>query len=191
MKKKIIASLLVSLSVVGILPVSAQAAWKKDAYNNNVWVEAGGIKQGWNFIDNFWYYLGADGVPVTGWLQDKGDWYYMWSNGTMAYNTWMTKEFLDWMVESQTGQEALVKDMNMIPAFTNFKAESSNTLNKSITEYNNSGNTLKWAFTNFPDGFTMNDIGPVFSKFLNTDMGDAAKKEMLQNIQDASPKQAK
>ena len=34
----------------------------------------------------------------------------------------------------------------------------------------------------------MNDIGPVFSKFLNTDMGDAAKKEMLQNIQDASPK---
>ncbi|KQB77957.1 MULTISPECIES: ABC transporter substrate-binding protein [Clostridium] len=101
------------------------------------------------------------------------------------------KEFLDWMVESQTGQEALVKDMNMIPAFTNFKAESSNPLNKSITEYNNSGNTLKWAFTNFPDGFTMNDIGPVFSKFLNTDMGDAAKKEMLQNIQDASPKQAK
>ena len=101
------------------------------------------------------------------------------------------KEFLDWMVQSQTGQESLVNDMNMIPAFTNFKVESKNPLNQSISEYNNAGKTLKWAFTDFPDGFTMDKIGPVFSKFLDTDMGDAAKKEMLQNIQDASPKQAK
>ena len=34
------------------------------------------------------------------------------------------KEFLEWMVESETGQKALVNDMNMIPAFTNFKVES-------------------------------------------------------------------
>ena len=100
------------------------------------------------------------------------------------------KEFLDWMVESQAGQESLVNDMNMIPAFTNFKVESTNPLNQSITKYNNTGKTLRWAFTNFPDGFTMDKIGPVFSKFLDTDMGDAAKKEMLQNLQDASPKQA-
>ena len=100
------------------------------------------------------------------------------------------KEFLDWMVESETGQNAIVNDMNMIPAFTNFKVESSNPLNQSITKFNNEGKTLKWAFTNFPDGFTMDKIGPVFSKFLDTDMGDAAKKEMLQNLQDASPKEA-
>ncbi|UZT05301.1 phage tail protein [Clostridium sp. LQ25] len=120
MKKKIIASLLVSLSVVGILPVSAQAAWKKDAYNNNVWVEAGGIKQGWNFIDNFWYYLGADGVPVTGWLQDKGDWYYMWSNGTMAYNTWMTNGGL-WYYFDENGKMVtdLVKVESREYDFTN------------------------------------------------------------------------
>lgn len=100
------------------------------------------------------------------------------------------KDFLKWMVESESGQSALVNDMNMIPAFTNFKVESKSSLNKSITHFNNQGKTLKWAFTNFPDGFTMNSIGPVFSKFLNTDMGADAKKEMLQNLQDASPKQA-
>ena len=100
------------------------------------------------------------------------------------------KDFLNWMVESEAGQEALVNDMNMIPAFTNFKVVSSNPLNQSITKYNQQGRTLKWAFTNFPDGFTMDKIGPTFSKFLDTDMGDAAKKEMLQNIQDASPKEA-
>lgn len=95
------------------------------------------------------------------------------------------KEFLDWMVTSTTGQESLVKDMNMIPAFTNFTTESDNALNKSITEYNKAGKTLPWAFTNFPDGFSMNNIGPLFSKFLSTDMGAQAKKDMLQGIQDA------
>lgn len=95
------------------------------------------------------------------------------------------KAFLDWMVTSPTGQESLVKDMNMIPAFTNFTIESDNALNKSISEYNKAGKTLPWAFTNFPDGFSMNNIGPIFSKFLTTDMGAQAKKDMLQSIQDA------
>ena len=94
------------------------------------------------------------------------------------------KEFLDWMVTSKTGQESLVKDMNMIPAFTNFTVESDNALNKSISEYNKAGKTLPWAFTNLPDGFSMNNIGPLFSKFLDTDMGAQAKKDMLQGIQD-------
>lgn len=94
------------------------------------------------------------------------------------------KEFLDWMVTSPTGQEALVKDMNMIPAFTNFKVESDNKLNKSISEYNKTGKTLPWAFTAFPDGFTMNNIGPIFSEFVKTDMGAAAKKDLLQKLQD-------
>ena len=98
------------------------------------------------------------------------------------------KEFLDWMVSSQTGQEAIVKDMNMIPAFTNFAVESDNSLNKSISEFNKAGKTLPWAFTNLPDGFTMNNIGPVFSKFLTTDMGEQAKKDMLKALQDAEQK---
>ena len=95
------------------------------------------------------------------------------------------KEFLDWMVSSKSGQESLVKDMSMIPAFKNFTVESDNELNKSITEYNKAGKTISWAFTNLPDGFTMNNIGPLFSKFLATDMGAQAKKDMLQGIQDA------
>lgn len=97
------------------------------------------------------------------------------------------KSFLTWMVESKTGQESIVNDMNMIPAFTNFTVESDNPLNKSISEYNKAGKTLPWTFTNFPDGFTMNNIGPIFSKFIKTDMGDSAKKEMLEGIQAATP----
>lgn len=97
------------------------------------------------------------------------------------------KAFLTWMVESKEGQEAIVKNMDMIPAFTNFAVESDNALNKSISEFNKAGKTLPWTFTNFPDGFSMNNIGPVFSKFIKTDMGDAAKKQMLEDIQAATP----
>lgn len=96
------------------------------------------------------------------------------------------KEFLDWMVSSPTGQQALVKDMNMIPAFTNFTVESDNPLNKSINEYNKAGKTLPWAFTNLPDGFNKNSLAPLFSQFITTDMGDKAKKDLLQGIQDAT-----
>lgn len=99
------------------------------------------------------------------------------------------KAFLDWMVTSDAGQESLVKDMNMIPAFTNFKVESDNSLNQSITEFNKAGKTLPWAFTNLPDGFSMEKIGPLFSTFAGSDMGDAAKTAMLQGIQDVSPKE--
>ncbi|WP_300380650.1 ABC transporter substrate-binding protein [Clostridium sp.] len=90
------------------------------------------------------------------------------------------KAFLDWMVNSETGQNALVKDMNMIPAFTNFKVETDDQLAKSITEYNNAGKTLPWAFTNLPDGFTMEKVGPIFSKFAK---GEIDKTQMLQEIE--------
>lgn len=96
------------------------------------------------------------------------------------------KEFLDWMVSSKAGQESLVKDMNMIPAFTNFTVESDNPLNKSITEFNKAGKTLPWTFTYLPDGFNKNSLAPLFSKFINTDMGAQAKKDLLQGIQDAT-----
>ena len=98
------------------------------------------------------------------------------------------KEFLNWMVESEDAQKAAVNDMDMISAFTNNKVESENQLNKAISEYNINGKTLTWPVTIFSQGYTMNNIGPTFSKFLDTDMGEKAKADMLQQIQDV-PKQ--
>ena len=90
------------------------------------------------------------------------------------------KAFLDWMVTSETGQKALVEDMKMIPAFTNFKIETDDKLAKSIIQYNNAGKTLPWAFTNLPDGFTMENIGPIFSKYAK---GEIDQSKMLEEIQ--------
>lgn len=96
------------------------------------------------------------------------------------------KAFLNWLSDSQTAQEALVKEMNVIPAFTNFTVESDNPLNKSITEYNKSGKIISWPVTRLPQGFTNVKIAPIFSEFAETDMGAKAKKDMLEAIQNAA-----
>ncbi|KAI3345055.1 carbohydrate ABC transporter substrate-binding protein [Clostridium botulinum] len=93
------------------------------------------------------------------------------------------KDFLNWMVTSEAGQNCIVKDMKMIPAFTNFAVEPEDELAKSIVEFNKAGKTIPWAFTNLPDGFTMNNIGPIFSKFAR---GEIDKNQMLQQLQDAT-----
>ncbi|NFG42026.1 carbohydrate ABC transporter substrate-binding protein [Clostridium botulinum] len=93
------------------------------------------------------------------------------------------KDFLNWMVTSEAGQTSIVKDMKMIPAFTNFTVEPEDELAKSIVKFNKAGKTIPWAFTNLPDGFTMNNIGPIFSKFAR---GEIDKTQMIQQLQDAS-----
>lgn len=95
------------------------------------------------------------------------------------------KAFLNWMVSSETGQTSLVNDMKMIPAFTNFKSETDDTLAKSITAYNKAGKTLPWTFTNLPDGFGMEEIGPIVSKFSK---GELDKEGMLKAIQETKEK---
>lgn len=109
---------------------------------------------------------------------------YWTVNKDSAVNT-EAKAFLDWMVTSETGQKALVEDMKMIPAFTNFAIETDDKLAKSIIEYNNAGKTLPWAFTNLPDGFTMENIGPIFSKYAK---GEIDQSKMLEEIQSLTKK---
>lgn len=66
MKKRLIASLLTGLLIVGALPVGASAAWRQD---NNGW---------WYSDWDSWY---------TGWKEIDGKWYYFNSNGYMAHDT--------------------------------------------------------------------------------------------------------
>lgn len=94
------------------------------------------------------------------------------------------RAFLDWMVTSETGQTALIEEMNMIPAFTNFTIESDDQLAQAVTAYNNDGKTLPWMFTMFPDGFTMEKVGPIFAKLAK---GEIDKTQMLAEIQALTP----
>lgn len=107
-----------------------------------------------------------------------------WSVNKDSSENTEARAFLDWMVTSDTGQKALVNDMNMIPAFTNFSVTSDDELASAVSKYNNDGKTLPWVFTMFPDGFTMEKVGPIFAKLAK---GEITKTQMLEEIQALTP----
>ena len=45
------------------------------------------MKTGWVKDKGTWYYLNADGPMKTGWIKHKGLWYYLDSSGAMVTNT--------------------------------------------------------------------------------------------------------
>lgn len=87
--KKIIASFLVSISLLGIMPVVANAEWKSNSTgwwytNGNSW------DTGWNYIDGNWYYFKYNGYMKTGWIKYDDTWYYLNSSGALD-NSMTTK----------------------------------------------------------------------------------------------------
>ena len=82
MIKKLISSLLITATLITVLPISASAAWKQDS--TGWWYTQGNNSSvGWQKIDGAWYYFDSNGYMKTGWLQDNGKWYYLVSTGMM------------------------------------------------------------------------------------------------------------
>jgi len=58
---------------------------------NNCWYYltpiSGDMKTGWFFDGMSWYYLGESGARKTGWVQVSGNWYFMDGEGKMASDT--------------------------------------------------------------------------------------------------------
>lgn len=40
--------------------------------------------------------MDSNGVMQTGWINDGNNWYYLNSDGSMAYNTYVGGYYLDW-----------------------------------------------------------------------------------------------
>lgn len=53
------------------------------------------------------------------------------------------KKFLNWLLESETGQDLYVNQMNIIPPYTNVELEPKDPLAKSIIAYMDAGNTIE------------------------------------------------
>lgn len=82
-----------SLYSLGVLsPKEANAAW---------------IAKGTN-----WYYSDDAGSNLTGWQYIDGNWYYMWSDGSMAYNTWLQSANGKWYYLNSNGKMATNTTIN-------------------------------------------------------------------------------
>ena len=60
---------------------------------------------GWILTDGKWYYLGEDGVMLTGWQKIKDIWYYLNADGSMAVG-WVMAEPGKWYYMNPDGSMA-------------------------------------------------------------------------------------
>lgn len=81
--KKLIASSLVSLALVTLVPVGASAAWISGS--DGAWYYSMGYSfaTGWKYINGSWYYFDSMGKMQTGWIPYGDNWYYTDLSGAM------------------------------------------------------------------------------------------------------------
>ena len=93
-------------------PAPLQFGWNKDAKGNWTYVvdSKGKKATGWVNDKGTWYYLNAEGVMQTGWVKDGNTWYYLKDNGAMA--TGWVKDNGTWYYLNSNGAMATgwVKD---------------------------------------------------------------------------------
>lgn len=65
--KKMITMGLIATSLIAVTPMQANAEWKQGS----------SIDPSGNVQHSGWYYTNSDGSHKTGWLLDKGNWYYL------------------------------------------------------------------------------------------------------------------
>ena len=85
--KRLLASFIMLVTILGIGPVvAAHAEWRQSG--NGWWYAQGNsYSTGWTQIDGKWYYFDSNGYMKTGWINDSGNWFYTYGDGTMAHDT--------------------------------------------------------------------------------------------------------
>lgn len=88
------------------------------------------------------------------------------------------EKFLNWLVYSQAGQDVLVNQCSVIPAFKNIKLEPRDPLAKSIEQYISDGNTLEFMTTLPSDHWSK--LGASMQKYLS---GVIDRKGLINDIE--------
>lgn len=88
--KKLITSVIVSITLLTILPISASAEWRQNSNGNWSYYDNGNLAKNTWFYDKSLrrsYHLDDNGIMQTGWIQNNGNWYYLNSDGSLAKDT--------------------------------------------------------------------------------------------------------
>ncbi|MBB6674231.1 sugar ABC transporter substrate-binding protein [Cohnella nanjingensis] len=99
------------------------------------------------------------------------------------------KGFLNWMLTSDSGKNAIVNEFKFIPAMTNIEAANLDPLSQTVYEATKNGQTIPWALNYFPQGIIVNDLAPATQAFfLDKKM---TGEQFLKNLDAAWAKGAK
>jgi raffinose/stachyose/melibiose transport system substrate-binding protein len=94
------------------------------------------------------------------------------------------KEFLNWLVTSETGKRYIVEEFKFIPAFKSIEVKDENVLGdiaNDIIAYNQAGKVLSWNWFKFPEGLPQ-EIGSAMQAYVAKKQ---TKDEMLTTIENA------
>jgi raffinose/stachyose/melibiose transport system substrate-binding protein len=100
--------------------------------------------------------------PTTGLMVAAPSWYVVNSQSAHADEA---LKFLNDMVFTDAGQNYMVKEAGMVPAFASVTLKPEGQLSVAIQDAAAKGDIFSWGFGYLPDGFTMNQLGPVFELF--------------------------
>ncbi|NMO98093.1 ABC transporter substrate-binding protein [Paenibacillus lemnae] len=93
------------------------------------------------------------------------------------------KEFLNWLVTSETGKKYITEDFKFIPAFKSIEANSEllGDLGTDVMKYSQDGKALSWEFNKFPDG-GMNEFGSIMQGYV---AGNVNKDQLFEALDQA------
>ena len=74
-------------------------------------------------------------------------------------------DFLNWLVSSDYGKNALVESLGFIPAYPDIDAGGLGGISDDISEYSAAGKIVPWVFGKFPDGAPL-EMGESFQKYV-------------------------
>ena len=111
-------------------------------------------------------------------LVDSPSW---WAVYNESQNIQAAKDFLNDLVFSDEGQEALIKEAGMISPFTVSDVEPSTPLAANIKTYVDSGDTYAWDWVKMPEGIAQNSLGVVFELYAKDELTKDEFIEMMGN----------
>lgn len=94
-------------------------------------------------------------------------------------NAEAAKDFLEFMVYNQIGQDYMVNKAGMIPAFKNVTIEPTGKLSKSVLTWAKAGKIYSWNQYNFSGEFRDNKLGPIYNQLASEAITVAQFKELI------------
>ncbi len=111
-------------------------------------------------------------------LADAPSWWAVYNKGE---NIQAAKDFLASLATTEEGAKALVVDAGMISPFESTTIEPVSPLALNLMEWVQEGKTYSWQWTKMPEGFAMNDLGPVFESFARGDVDVDGFVELMES----------
>jgi raffinose/stachyose/melibiose transport system substrate-binding protein len=89
-----------------------------------------------------------------------------------------SKAFLEYMAMTERGHKYMIQEAFMVPAFKNVTLQPTDPLAKAIMKYNAEGRTISWQFPSMPDGWGMQQVGPMLAQFAKDGNADKLLSDM-------------